>query len=57
MKIVSVSVVVPSKKAKNRKHFKSKLAKWCSTYGRTHQQIENYRKKHGKDSVPAQPTY
>ena len=48
---------MPSKKAKERKHYKKKIAKWCSTYGRTHQQIENYRKKHGKDSVPSSPSY
>ena len=48
---------MPSKKAKERKHYKKKIAKWCKTYGRTHQQIENYRKKHGKDSVPGLPRY
>ena len=48
---------MPSKKAKERKHYKKKIAKWCKTYGRTHTQIENYRKKHGKDSVPSPPSY
>ena len=48
---------MPSKKAKERKHFKKKIAKWCQTYGRTKTQIKNYRKRHGKNSVPAPPSY
>jgi hypothetical protein len=48
---------MPSKKAKERKHTKKRLAKWCSIYGRTSTQIKNYRKKHGKTSVPSPPSY
>ena len=48
---------MPNKKAKDRKHIKKRIAKWCSTYGRTRTQIENYRKKHGKTSVPSPPSY
>ena len=48
---------MPNKKAKDRKHLKKILSKWLKKYGRTKKQLENYKKKHGKDSVPAPPRY
>jgi len=48
---------MPNKKAKERKHLRKKLREWCNRYGRTAKQIAKYRKKHGKDSVPAMPSY
>ena len=48
---------MPNKKAKDRKHLKKKLREWCNRYGRTKKQLKRYRKKHGKDSVPAPPRY
>ena len=36
---------------------KKKVSAWCNRYGRTHKQIEKYKKKHGKDSVPSVPNY
>ena len=48
---------MPNKEAKARKMLKKKLSIWCSRYGRTQKQLKRYKKKHGKDSVPAQPTY
>jgi len=47
---------MPSKKAKERKWTKKKKTAWCKTYGRTAVQIKNYKKKHGKDSVPSPPS-
>ena len=44
-----------SRKAKDKKMFKKRLNKWLDKYGRTKKQIENYKKKHGKDSVPPMP--
>ena len=46
---------MPNKSAKNRKMLKKKRHKWCEKYGRTHKQIESYRKKHGNESVPELP--
>jgi hypothetical protein len=46
---------VASRKAKDKKMFKKRLNKWLDKYGRTKKQIENYKKKHGKDSVPPMP--
>ena len=46
---------MPSRKAKDKKMFKKRLNKWLDKYGRTKKQIENYKKKHGKDSVPPMP--
>tara|TARA_Y100001963_G_scaffold152145_1_gene236377 strand:+ start:695 stop:841 length:147 start_codon:yes stop_codon:yes gene_type:complete len=46
---------VPSRKAKDKKMFKKRLNKWLDKYGRTKKQIENYKKKHGRDSVPPIP--
>ena len=48
---------MPNRQAKDRKHLKKKLREWCNRYGRTKKQLERYRKKHGKDSVPAPPRY
>ena len=48
---------MPNKKAKDKKHLKKKLRAWCNRYGRTFKQIQKYKKKHGKDSVPAPPRY
>ena len=45
---------MPSKVAKSNKHTKKKKAAWCKKYGRTAQQIANYKKKHG--DVPAPPS-
>ena len=36
---------------------RKKVSTWCSRYGRTKRQLAKYKKKHGKDSVPAPPTY
>ena len=44
-----------SRKAKDKKMFKKRLNKWLDKYGRTKKQIENYKKKHGRDSVPPIP--
>ncbi len=46
---------MPSRKAKDKKMFKKRLNKWLDKYGRTKKQIENYKKKHGRDSVPPIP--
>ena len=35
--------------------WKKRLNKWLDKYGRTKKQIENYKKKHGRDSVPPIP--
>ena len=35
----------------------NQVSAWCNRYGRTHKQIEKYKKKHGKDSVPSVPNY
>ncbi len=48
---------MPNKEAKSRKMLKKKVSVWCNRYGRTHKQIEKYKKKHGKDSVPSVPKY
>ena len=48
---------MPNRQAKDRKHLKKKLNKWLNRYGRTKKQLENYKKKHGKDSIPPMPTY
>ena len=48
---------MPNRKAKDRKHLKKKLREWCKKYGRTQKQIAKYKKKYGKDSVPAPPNY
>jgi len=48
---------LPNKKAKNRKHLKKILSKWLNRYGRTKKQLENYKKKHGADSIPSMPTF
>ena len=48
---------MPNKKAKDRKHLKKKLREWCNRYGRTKKHLEKYKKKHGKDSIPAPPSY
>ena len=45
---------MPSKQAKSNKFAKKKKAAWCKKYGRTAQQIANYKKKHG--DVPAPPS-
>ena len=47
---------MPSKKAKSRKFAKKKKAAWCKKYGHTAKAIKKYKKKHGKDSVPAPPS-
>ena len=48
---------MPNRKAKDRKHLKKELRAWCNRYGRTKKQLENYKKKHGVDSIPAPPRY
>ena len=48
---------MPNKKAKDRKHLKKELRAWCNRYGRTKKQLENYKKKHGEDSIPPMPTF
>ena len=48
---------MPNKKAKDRKHLKKKMREWCNRYGRTKKQRENYKKKHGEDSIPPMPTF
>ena len=48
---------MPNRKAKDRKMFKKRLNKWLNRYGRTKKQLENYKKKHGKDSIPPIPSY
>ena len=48
---------MPNKKAKDRKMLKKRINAWCKRYGRTAKQIAKYKKKHGKDSVPAPPVY
>ena len=48
---------MPNRKAKDRKHLKKILNKWLNKYGRTKKQLENYKKKHGADSVPPMPTF
>ena len=48
---------MPNRQAKDRKHLKKKLREWCNRYGRTKKQLAKYKKKHGKDSVPAPPRY
>jgi hypothetical protein len=48
---------MPSKKAKDRKMLKKRLREWCKKYGNTSIQIKKYKKKHGKDSVPAPPRH
>ena len=48
---------MPNKKAKDKKHLKKKLNKWLNRYGRTKKQRENYKKKHGADSIPLMPTF
>ena len=47
---------MPSKQAKSNKFLKKKKAAWCKKYGHTAKAIAKYRKKHGKDSVPAPPS-
>ena len=48
---------MPNKEAKAKKMLKKKLSNWCGRYGRTHQQLERYKNKHGKDSIPSPPRY
>ena len=48
---------MPNKKAKDKKMFKKRLNKWLNRYGRTKKQLENYKKKHGADSIPPMPSY
>jgi len=48
---------MPSRKAKERKMLKKRLREWCKKYGRTATQIQKYRKKHGKDSIPSSPRH
>ena len=48
---------MPNKKAKDKKHLKKILNKWLNRYGRTKKQRENYKKKHGEDSIPLMPTF
>ena len=48
---------MPNKKAKDKKMFKKRLNKWLNRYGRTKKQLENYKKKHGVDSIPPMPTF
>ena len=48
---------MPNKKAKDRKMWKKRLNKWLNRYGRTKKQLENYKKKHGADSIPPMPTF
>ena len=48
---------MPNKKAKDKKMFKKRLNKWLNRYGRTKKQLENYKKKHGADSIPPMPTF
>ena len=49
--------LMPNKKAKDKKHLKKILNKWLNRYGRTKKQRENYKKKHGEDSIPPMPTF
>ena len=48
---------MPNRKAKDRKMLKKKLNKWLNRYGRTKKQLENYKKKHGADSIPPMPRF
>ena len=48
---------MPNRKAKDRKMLKKRLNKWLNKYGRTKKQLENYKKKHGADSIPPMPTF
>ena len=48
---------MPSRKAKDRKSLKKRKREWCKKYGRTKKQLENYKKKHGADSIPPMPSY
>ena len=48
---------MPNRKAKDKKMWKKRLNQWLNRYGRTKKQIANYKKKHGKDSIPPIPTF
>ena len=48
---------MPNRKAKDKKMFKKRLNKWLNRYGRTKKQLENYKKKHGADSIPPMPIF
>ena len=49
------SIIMPNRKAKDRKMYKKQLNKWLNRYGRTKKQLENYKKKHGENSIPPMP--
>ena len=48
-------ILMPNKKAKDKKMWKKRLNQWLNKYGRTAKQIKKYKKKHGKDNIPSMP--